>query len=95
MTTLKALLEYTNDLLSIDRFHDYAPNGLQVEGRDEVAILVSGVTASLADSALNTGDAAGDTYRTVEGLAGSDREELGIGRIYGLVEPMKDHLEGP
>jgi hypothetical protein len=33
MTTLKALLEYTNDLLSVDRFRDYAPNGLQVEGR--------------------------------------------------------------
>jgi len=47
MTTLKALLEYTNDLLSIDRFRDYAPNGLQVEGRAEVKTIVSGVTASL------------------------------------------------
>jgi putative NIF3 family GTP cyclohydrolase 1 type 2 len=32
MTTLKALLEYTNELLSVERFRDYAPNGLQVEG---------------------------------------------------------------
>lgn len=47
MTTLKALLEYTNDLLSIDRFRDYAPNGLQVEGRADVKTIVSGVTASL------------------------------------------------
>ena len=46
MTTLKALLEYTNDLLSIDQFRDYAPNGLQVEGRADVNILVSGVTAN-------------------------------------------------
>jgi dinuclear metal center YbgI/SA1388 family protein len=46
MTTLKALLEYTNDLLSIDRFRDYAPNGLQVEGRADVKTIVSGVTAS-------------------------------------------------
>jgi putative NIF3 family GTP cyclohydrolase 1 type 2 len=47
MTTLKALLEYTNDLLSVDRFRDYAPNGLQVEGRAQVNAIVSGVTASV------------------------------------------------
>ena len=34
--------------LSVDRFKDYGPNGLQVEGRAEVAKVVSGVTASLA-----------------------------------------------
>ena len=47
MTSLKALLEYTSELLSVDRFRDYAPNGLQVEGREQVNIIVSGVTASL------------------------------------------------
>jgi dinuclear metal center YbgI/SA1388 family protein len=36
------------DLLAVDRFKDYGPNGLQVEGRNEVHRLVSGVTASLA-----------------------------------------------
>jgi dinuclear metal center YbgI/SA1388 family protein len=35
-------------LLGVDRFKDYGPNGLQVEGRAEVQRLVSGVTASLA-----------------------------------------------
>ena len=35
-------------LLAVDRFKDYGPNGLQVEGRPEVQLLVSGVTASLA-----------------------------------------------
>ncbi len=35
-------------LLAVDRFRDYGPNGLQVEGRAEVRRLVSGVTASLA-----------------------------------------------
>ena len=35
-------------LLAVDRFKDYGPNGLQVEGRTEVLRLVSGVTASLA-----------------------------------------------
>jgi dinuclear metal center YbgI/SA1388 family protein len=35
-------------LLAVDRFKDYGPNGLQVEGRAEVVRVVSGVTASLA-----------------------------------------------
>ena len=35
-------------LLAVDRFKDYGPNGLQVEGRAEVRRVVSGVTASLA-----------------------------------------------
>jgi len=47
MVTLKALVDYTNSLLSIDSFSDYCPNGLQVEGRAEVTRLVSGVTASM------------------------------------------------
>jgi len=39
---------YLAALLAVDRFKDYGPNGLQVEGRAEVRRLVSGVTASLA-----------------------------------------------
>ncbi|MEY4748441.1 MAG: hypothetical protein RIQ60_655 [Pseudomonadota bacterium] len=35
-------------LLEVDRFADYGPNGLQVEGRAGVGRLVTGVTASLA-----------------------------------------------
>jgi dinuclear metal center YbgI/SA1388 family protein len=39
---------YLNTLLEADRFRDYGPNGLQVEGAAEVRKIVSGVTASLA-----------------------------------------------
>lgn len=39
---------YLKGLLVVDRFKDYGPNGLQVEGKAEVRKLVSGVTASLA-----------------------------------------------
>lgn len=42
------LENYLNDLLSIQQFHDYCPNGLQVEGRASVQTLISGVTASQA-----------------------------------------------
>lgn len=34
--------------LDINRFRDYCPNGLQVQGRDRIRRLVTGVTASLA-----------------------------------------------
>jgi dinuclear metal center YbgI/SA1388 family protein len=54
MASLRELLDYTNTLLAIGRFQDYCPNGLQVEGKPEVGLLVSGVTASqaLIDAAL-------------------------------------------
>jgi dinuclear metal center YbgI/SA1388 family protein len=48
MISLKELVDYTNTLLQADSFHDYCPNGLQVEGRPEVHTIVTGVTASLA-----------------------------------------------
>lgn len=43
-----ALRDYLGELLQVERFQDYCPNGLQVEGRDEVHRLVCGVTASQA-----------------------------------------------
>ncbi|MEN8107224.1 MAG: Nif3-like dinuclear metal center hexameric protein [Pseudomonadota bacterium] len=45
MTTLKELVEYTNSLLAVEQFRDYAPNGLQIEGRADITCIVSGVTA--------------------------------------------------
>jgi dinuclear metal center YbgI/SA1388 family protein len=39
---------YLSAYLEVDRFTDYGPNGLQIEGRPVVRRLVSGVTASLA-----------------------------------------------
>jgi dinuclear metal center YbgI/SA1388 family protein len=48
MATLQDLLRACDDLLQPERFRDYGPNGLQVEGRPQVRRLVSGVTASLA-----------------------------------------------
>lgn len=42
------LRAYLHELLQVDRFRDYAPNGLQVEGRAEIRRLASAVTASLA-----------------------------------------------
>jgi dinuclear metal center YbgI/SA1388 family protein len=44
----KELELYLNDLLQAARFRDYCPNGLQVQGRETVTHIVTGVTASLA-----------------------------------------------
>lgn len=44
-TELETLL---NNQLNIAAFQDYAPNGLQVEGREDVRRIVTGVTASQA-----------------------------------------------
>ncbi|WP_439517754.1 Nif3-like dinuclear metal center hexameric protein [Hydrogenophaga sp.] len=51
---LTACLE---ELLQPAQFKDYGPNGLQVEGRDTVGKLISGVTASraLIDAAIEQG----------------------------------------
>ena len=40
------LARYLDECLEAARFRDYCPNGLQVEGRDEVRRVVCGVTAS-------------------------------------------------
>ena len=47
-TTRHSLLQAFDTLLQPARFKDYGPNGLQVEGRDTIATIVSGVTASRA-----------------------------------------------
>lgn len=48
MVERSELLTAFDDLLAPERFRDYGPNGLQVEGRAQVRKMVSGVTASLA-----------------------------------------------
>ena len=57
MARLAELVAWCDGLLEPERFRDYCPNGLQVEGRPEVSLIVSGVTASLAliDAALALG----------------------------------------
>lgn len=48
MVTIQELTQYTNTLLQTDCFRDYCPNGLQVEGKETIQSVVTGVTASQA-----------------------------------------------
>lgn len=52
-----ALGDALQALLQPELFKDYGPNGLQVEGRERIGRLVTGVTASLAliDAAIESG----------------------------------------
>lgn len=44
----RQLAEWLDDALQTQRFKDYSPNGLQVEGRDTIGHIITGVTASQA-----------------------------------------------
>ncbi len=57
MTTRDQLTAAFNQLLQPERFKDYGPNGLQVEGKAQVKKIISGVTASVAliDAAIERG----------------------------------------
>ena len=52
--TLSELINHLDELLDVKNINDYCPNGLQVEGRDQVTKLITGVTASeaLIDAAI-------------------------------------------
>lgn len=57
MAALHDLVDHCDRLLKAGDFQDYCPNGLQVEGRGEVRLVVSGVTAcqALIDAAAEAG----------------------------------------
>ncbi|MDR2207915.1 MAG: Nif3-like dinuclear metal center hexameric protein, partial [Azoarcus sp.] len=83
---LNELRQYLDDLLEVTRWHDYCPNGLQVEGRAEVRRLLCGVTASqaLVDAAAEGGYDAllvhhGYFWRSEDGrITGIRRRRLGV-----------------
>lgn len=53
--TLAQLTDLADETLQPQRFNDYCPNGLQVEGRSSVSRIVTGVTAcqALIDAAID------------------------------------------
>jgi dinuclear metal center YbgI/SA1388 family protein len=67
MTDIKTLVEACDGLLQPERFRDYGPNGLQVEGDRPIRQLISGVTASRAfiEAAIQSG---GDALLVHHGL---------------------------
>lgn len=85
MTDFKTLLQAFDQLLQPERFKDYGPNGLQVEGRPQIQKIVSGVTASreLIDAAIQ---AKADAVFVHHGLFWRGQD----GRVVGW---MKERLQ--
>ncbi len=89
MVAITELTNYINDLLAVELFSDYAPNGLQVAGTKNVNTLITGVSANqaLLDAAVN---ANGDTVLVHHGFfwKGEDPCIVGIKRqrIYTLLK---------
>ena len=81
------LLQACDALLQPEQFKDYGPNGLQVEGRQDIRRIVTGVTASLAliDAAI---DAGADAILVHHGLFWRGYE----GRITGWMKQRVQRL---
>ena len=87
MTQRTDIESMLNTLLEIERFRDYGPNGLQVEGKSEVHKIVSGVTASraLIDAAI---DAQADAIVVHHGLFWKGHD----GRVTGWLKQRLERL---
>ena len=57
VAALTELIAFLDDLLEPGRFEDYGPNGLQVPGREDVRVVVTGVSAGreLFERAIDAG----------------------------------------
>lgn len=51
MSARQTILDWCNQTLQTSLYKDYAPNGLQIEGREEIRKIVTAVTASRAAAA--------------------------------------------
>jgi dinuclear metal center YbgI/SA1388 family protein len=80
---------FLDQLLAPERFKDYGPNGLQVEGRGQIGKVVSGVTASLAliDAAI---EAKADMIFVHHGLFWRGHD----GRLTGWLKARVERLIG-
>jgi len=81
---------YLNTLLAVDRFKDYGPNGLQVEGAAQCRRVVSGVTASLALIEAAAADGA-DTLLVHHGLFWRGQDGRLTGWLKARVEALIRH----
>lgn len=84
------LTNYVNQLLEVERFQDYCPNGLQVQGKNTIRKIVSGVTASLAliEKAV---EAKADAIIVHHGWFWKNDESPIVGQLYRRLKLLMDH----
>ena len=90
MVRVDELQAHIDELLQAATFTDYAPNGLQVAGREEVRTLVSGVTAcqALLEAAVV---AQADAVLVHHGYFWKSEDPRVIGMKYRRLKTLIDH----
>jgi dinuclear metal center YbgI/SA1388 family protein len=80
---------YINELLQISQFKDYCPNGLQVQGKNNIYKLVTGVTASLAliERAI---DEDADAILVHHGWFWKNDDSRVVGQLYARLKLLMD-----
>lgn len=86
MTRLE-LTRYLNEFLQVSNYKDYAPNGLQVEGKAQINIIVTGVTAcqALIDRAIELN---ADAILVHHGFFWKGESEVITGMKYRRIEAL-------
>lgn len=87
---INQLTAYLSELLQADKIKDYCPNGLQVEGKDEVKTIVTGVTASqaLIDAAIKE---KADAILVHHGYFWKNESPVITGMKYKRIKALLDH----
>ena len=90
MATLNNVTAFIDELLNINQFKDYAPNGLQVEGKEKLKKIVTGVSASqaLIDAAI---DAQADMIIVHHGWFWKDENPCITGMKYRRLKALMDN----
>jgi len=86
----KKLTNYLNELLKPWQMKDYCPNGLQVEGKEQIETMVTGVTASqaLVDAAI---EAKADAIFVHHGYFWKSEDECITGMKKRRLKALLDH----
>ncbi|NQW58163.1 MAG: Nif3-like dinuclear metal center hexameric protein, partial [Polynucleobacter sp.] len=89
MTPLE-LSEYLDQLLLVDHFKDFCPNGLQVQGKKHIRLIVSGVTASraLIEKAIRMH---ADAILVHHGWFWKNDEPVITGQLHDRLKLLMDH----
>ena len=90
MTDLKTFTSYIDNFLETDLYRDYCPNGLQVEGKNAIKKIVTGVTAceALIDAAI---DAQADALLVHHGYFWKGENPCIIGMKQRRLKKLLDH----
>ncbi len=85
-----ALETFLNDYLQVARIKDYCPNGLQVQGREEIRTVVTGVTANL-DLIRQAVERKADAIMVHHGIFWKGDEQPVRGMLYQRLKLLMQH----